>query len=103
MHYSILTDTRDFVIDPETGVIAVSRRLDRETIREYTLVIQASDSSVEGPPLTAVAVVKIDITDVNDFSPLFHPPSYNVKVSSDSDTFDEDNDMRVGAQAHPGR
>ncbi|RUS73770.1 hypothetical protein EGW08_018463, partial [Elysia chlorotica] len=82
IRYSILSDDRDFNIDPEEGTITVRRKLDREASSNQELVIQAEDS---GSPsrLASTAVVNITITDINDNAPVFLPEVYTVRVRED--------------------
>uniref|UniRef100_A0A6P7GGN4 Cadherin-related tumor suppressor n=1 Tax=Diabrotica virgifera virgifera TaxID=50390 RepID=A0A6P7GGN4_DIAVI len=61
-----------FKIDPQTGEIQTSRILDRETIPTYSIVIGAIDTGI--PPQTGTALVKIQVTDINDNGPIFDPP-----------------------------
>lgn len=55
--------------------------LNREVRDSYTLVVQASDKSLEFEALTQVVV---HILDQNDLKPLFSPPSYRVTISEDT-------------------
>lgn len=54
--------------------------LNREVRDSYTLIVQASDKSLEFEALTQVV---IHILDQNDLKPLFSPPSYRVTISED--------------------
>ena len=58
------------MVDPETGVIYTRRPLDRETLSHYTLRVRTqsdvTSGFVESPN---VAVVFIQVTDVNDNAP----------------------------------
>lgn len=71
--YSIIGGNTDqsFKIDPQSGQIETTRKLDRETIDEYLLTIGAID--IGTPPETGTASVKINIQDVNDNGPTFEP------------------------------
>lgn len=57
--YSIIGGNSDqaFKIDPQTGQIETSRKLDRETIAAYNLIIGAID--IGSPPQTGTTTVKI--------------------------------------------
>lgn len=84
--YSLVTDTRDFIVDKTTGVLMVANNLDRERQDLYELKIRATDGGGRGanyPPLYSEAVVRISIDDINDNPPKFSLPSYNVKVRED--------------------
>ena len=80
--YSILSDTADFIVDPVTGRITVNRKLDREAIPEYDLVLQASDGSLTRP-MASTAIVHVKVEDVNDNAPQFVPTSYLVRLRED--------------------
>ncbi|XP_062333206.1 protocadherin gamma-C5-like isoform X20 [Osmerus eperlanus] len=61
-HYALVTDSK----------------LDREKNPQYRIKIMASDAG--SPPLTAVKEIIVDISDVNDFPPVFSQRSYTVNV-----------------------
>ena len=81
VRYSIVTDTDDFRIDPQTGVIKVNKALDRETQEEYRLKVRASDSGAE--PLSSTVTVTIRVTDINDNAPRFTLDKYVVRIRED--------------------
>ncbi|KAM5298302.1 protocadherin Fat 2 [Ctenodactylus gundi] len=54
--------------------------LNREVRDSYTLIIQATEKTLEFEALTRVVV---HILDQNDLKPLFSPPSYRVTISED--------------------
>ena len=76
--YSIISGNEEmrFYIDVLNGEIALNNSLDFETTQVYSLQIVAQDSGV--PALSATATVMINITDINDNSPVFNEPQYNV-------------------------
>ncbi|KAF4525611.1 hypothetical protein B566_EDAN001210 [Ephemera danica] len=80
--YSLVTDTQDFSVNPTTGVIIVSNKLDRERQANYELKIKATDGAKDRP-LASFAVVRVTIDDVNDNAPAFALPTYTVKVCED--------------------
>ncbi|UYV60173.1 hypothetical protein LAZ67_1000216 [Cordylochernes scorpioides] len=82
MRFSILTDTEDFTIDPERGVMSVRKELDRERQEIYELTVQVTDLAATNP-LSSTAVVTVKLTDVNDNSPHFERQPYWVKVRED--------------------
>ena len=82
VRYSILSDDRDFNIDPDKGTITVRRKLDRETRPNQVLVVQAEDSGTS-TRLSSTAIVNVTITDVNDNKPVFVPALYTVRVRED--------------------
>ncbi|CAL1526834.1 unnamed protein product [Lymnaea stagnalis] len=82
IQYSILSDDRDFYIDPVQGVIKVRRPLDREARLFQALTIQAQDSGTK-TKLATSTVVNITIADINDNAPKFVPGNYHVRVRED--------------------
>ncbi|XP_034945358.1 fat-like cadherin-related tumor suppressor homolog isoform X2 [Chelonus insularis] len=84
--YSLVTETKDFIVDPVTGVLSVFGKLDREKQEVYELKIRASDNGGHGteiPPLYSDALVRVTVDDINDNPPSFPLPSYSVKVRED--------------------
>ncbi|KAI4552983.1 hypothetical protein MJT46_016277 [Ovis ammon polii x Ovis aries] len=73
IRFSIVNGDRDneFAVDPVLGLVKVKKKLDRERVSGYSLLIQAVDSGM--PPMSSTATVNIDISDVNDNSPVFTP------------------------------
>ncbi|XP_053127125.1 B-cadherin-like [Hemicordylus capensis] len=83
--YSILSQKPEephkqmFAINRATGAISViASGLDRERVREYTLLLQAADLDGEGLTNTASAV--IEIADANDNAPEFRDQTYAAEV-----------------------
>ncbi|CAH2040674.1 unnamed protein product, partial [Iphiclides podalirius] len=76
--YSIVSgnDLRQFGIGSNTGVITVIRRLDREVLTRYQLMVKAEDPG----KLASTATVNIKVTDINDNNPKFDEDSYTFKV-----------------------
>ncbi|KAK6626827.1 hypothetical protein RUM44_009304 [Polyplax serrata] len=76
--YSILTgnDLRQFSIGYNSGVISVIRKLDREDLTRYQLLIKAEDTG----GLSSTATVNIKVTDINDKNPEFVDTPYEFKV-----------------------
>ena len=56
------------------GSLRTTRLLDRETVANFTLVVEASDLGV--PEQTSHAAVQIDVLDVNDNRPIFDQFTY---------------------------
>lgn len=83
--YSLVTDTNDFRIDPETGVLFISSPLDRERQELYELQIRASDNGhkKDQPQLFSDAMVRIIVEDVNDNAPEFSLKEYNIRIRED--------------------
>uniref|UniRef100_A0A672TWJ1 Protocadherin Fat 3 n=1 Tax=Strigops habroptila TaxID=2489341 RepID=A0A672TWJ1_STRHB len=80
IHFSIVNGDRDneFSVDPALGLVKVKKKLDRERISGYSLVIQARDSGT--PPLSSSVTVNVDISDVNDNGPVFTPANYTAVI-----------------------
>lgn len=65
-------------MDPKSGHVSLTRRLDYETAERHSLVITASDMGV--PSLSANLTVLVEVQDVNDNPPVFERAEYEVKV-----------------------
>ena len=79
--YSITSGNEEmrFSIDAQTGEISLQASLDFETTEEFGLQVTAQDGGT--PSLSATANVTINITDVNDNSPVFTQPQFTVNFS----------------------
>ncbi|XP_044262144.1 cadherin-99C [Tribolium madens] len=82
--YSIVSgnDLRQFSIGSKSGVITVIRKLDREDLTRYKLIIKAEDAG----KLSSTATLNIKVTDINDKNPEFvgDPYSFSVKEGLNS-------------------
>ncbi|XP_074527695.1 protocadherin-16 isoform X1 [Halichoeres trimaculatus] len=67
-----------FIINPVTGVITTTRELDAELQNHYTLTVYARDGGL--PPNFAKAVVRVEVQDVNDNTPVFAKSWYGLEV-----------------------
>ncbi|XP_076395319.1 cadherin 99C isoform X2 [Megachile rotundata] len=76
--YSIISgnDLRQFAIGDKSGIITVIRKLDREDLTRYQLLIKAEDSG----GLSSTATVNIKVTDINDKNPEFVDLPYEFTV-----------------------
>ncbi|KAK0076977.1 hypothetical protein PV325_004605 [Microctonus aethiopoides] len=76
--YAIVSgnDLRQFAIGDKSGVITVIRKLDREDLTRYQLLIKAEDSG----GLSSTATVNIRVTDINDKNPEFEDLPYEFEV-----------------------
>ncbi|XP_032667356.1 cadherin-99C isoform X2 [Odontomachus brunneus] len=76
--YSIVSgnDLRQFAIGAKSGVITVIRKLDREDLTRYQLLIKAEDTG----GLYSTATVNIMVTDINDKNPEFVNLPYEFSV-----------------------
>lgn len=63
---TIAGSSSKFQLNPETGDITLLMNLDRETVAEHIVVVEASDSD-----MSATATVTIAVSDVNDNPPVF--------------------------------
>lgn len=64
------------------GAIFVIENLDYESSREYYLTVEAADGGT--PSLSDVATVSINVTDINDNSPVFSQDTYTAVISEDA-------------------
>ncbi|XP_061536381.1 protocadherin Fat 1a isoform X3 [Phycodurus eques] len=83
VRYAILGGTDHFAINAESGVVTVTKPLDRELHPVYALKIAARDLAENEPQLVSTVQLKITLEDVNDNPPKFIPPNYHVKVRED--------------------
>ncbi|XP_031549951.1 protocadherin Fat 4-like isoform X2 [Actinia tenebrosa] len=67
-----------FSIENATGLITLAGKLDRETMAQYTLTIQAYDGG--SPPKTNITTVIINVLDVNDNLPVLNQTSISKVV-----------------------
>ncbi|GLH14859.1 Cadherin-89D [Gryllus bimaculatus] len=76
--YSIVSgnDLRQFTIGDRTGVLSVIRKLDREDLTRYQLLVKAEDTG----GLSSTATVNIRVTDINDKNPEFVNDPYSFTV-----------------------
>ncbi|XP_053502499.1 protocadherin Fat 3a [Ictalurus furcatus] len=88
IYYSIRSGNTQghFSIETHTGAISVSHPLDFETCKDYFLTVEARDGGT--PPLTAVAMVNINLTDVNDNAPMFGRDVYSAIIREDANIGD---------------
>ncbi|KAA8594619.1 hypothetical protein FQN60_011754 [Etheostoma spectabile] len=86
--YSIISGNEHgmFSVDPRTvssGDIFVIEALDYEVSHEYYITLEATDGG--SPPLSDMATVNINLTDVNDNRPVFSQDIYTAVVSEDTE------------------
>lgn len=62
-----------FTINPANGVITTASELDYEKEKFYTLNVSVQDQG--SPPLSSSILVKIELIDVNDMTPVIYPLS----------------------------
>ncbi|XP_036424414.1 LOW QUALITY PROTEIN: protocadherin Fat 2 [Colossoma macropomum] len=82
VRYSIISGNEDgrFQINPETGVLWVSAALDFELCREYYLSVEGARGKAS---LADIAMVIINITDINDNPPVFSRGDYSAEITED--------------------
>lgn len=82
LSYSITggDDGRFFRVDRTSGVVLVTRSLDREDTPIYSLLIMAEDSAGNN----GMTTVRITLTDVNDEAPEFQQVAYTAFVNENS-------------------
>ncbi|KAF7220284.1 cadherin-5 [Nothobranchius furzeri] len=83
LRYSLTSpgDTSSFEIDPITGVISCKiNTLDRESQRQYVLVVKAQDMRGMASGSTATTSVTIVIDDINDNLASFTKKMYSIEV-----------------------
>ena len=82
--YTLLA-TRDgrsqnmFAIDPASGQLTTTQKLDRESLSVHYFMITATDHGK--PPQSAMATLTIYVDDANDHSPTFESAHYSHEVS----------------------
>ncbi|GFR88384.1 protocadherin-11 X-linked [Elysia marginata] len=92
LHFSVLTSTNPradyFSAEPTKGVISIRRRLDRETVcsfrRECVLDFEVAVRSVLGSFFHIIHFA-VTVLDVNDNSPEFNEPRFELNVPEESD------------------
>ncbi|XP_067127599.1 LOW QUALITY PROTEIN: protein dachsous-like [Centruroides vittatus] len=68
--------SRDFTVQPVSGDLCIARALDHEIRNSYEIPIIATDRG----GLSTIAMIKVQIMDVNDNRPVFYPQEYNVSL-----------------------
>ncbi len=81
--YTLLTNTPLFAINSETGSVYVSSQLDRESVSDLSLKIQARDKAERGNQMFSETTLRVYLEDVNDCAPMFIPRSYSCRVLED--------------------
>ena len=82
VRYSIVGGQKDFSINPFSGAISISRKLDREKTNEYNLTVMAVDNGSMNQK-SSFASVQIKVSDVNDNPPKFVPNKYHINIRED--------------------
>nr|XP_002757363.3 cadherin-19 isoform X1 [Callithrix jacchus] len=84
--YSLLQGQPYFSVEPTTGVIRISSKMDRELQDEYWVIIQAKDMIGQPGALSGTTSVLIKLSDVNDNKPIFKESLYRLSVSESAAT-----------------
>ncbi|XP_074848983.1 protocadherin Fat 1 isoform X2 [Carettochelys insculpta] len=71
-----------FSINSATGAIFIIESLDYESSHEYYLTVEATDGGT--PSLSDVVTVNINVTDINDNTPVFNQNTYTAVISEDA-------------------
>ncbi|XP_060166670.1 cadherin-19 isoform X2 [Globicephala melas] len=79
--YSLRQGQPYFSIEPTTGVIRISSKMDRELQDEYWVIIQAKDMIGLPGALSGTTSVLIKLSDVNDNKPIFKDSLFRLTVS----------------------
>uniref|UniRef100_A0A2K5E9P2 FAT atypical cadherin 4 n=1 Tax=Aotus nancymaae TaxID=37293 RepID=A0A2K5E9P2_AOTNA len=78
--YTIISGADDsFRIDPESGDLIATRRLDRERRSKYSLLVRADDGLQSSD-----VRINITVSDVNDHTPKFSRPVYSFDIPEDT-------------------
>ncbi|XP_055954782.1 protocadherin Fat 4-like [Patella vulgata] len=73
LHFLMSNTTAPFVIDEKSGDITLVRRLDSETIDQYTFAVDVVKYGY--PNYTVTSQIIVEVVDVNDNYPVFSSPS----------------------------
>ncbi|XP_008579220.1 PREDICTED: LOW QUALITY PROTEIN: protocadherin Fat 4-like [Galeopterus variegatus] len=78
--YTIISGADDsFHIDPESGDLIATKRLDRERRSKYSLLVRADDG-LQSSDMR----INITVSDVNDHTPKFSRPVYSFDIPEDT-------------------
>ena len=85
--YRIIAGNQEstFAIDNNTGVITLESGVDFERQVQYVLTLSAANSQAE-PPLASTAMVRINISELNEHAPTFSRDTYLATLMENSPT-----------------
>ncbi|XP_072928409.1 cadherin-related family member 3-like [Hemitrygon akajei] len=86
-----------FWIDPKEGILELITQLDYESVKEYTLTVEAVDSD-PNQPKTAVTQVIINIIEENDEKPICFPLTYKATILDNIAVGTNINSFRLSCQ-----
>lgn len=72
----------EVILISSTGAIFIIENLDYESSHEYYLTVEATDGGT--PSLSDVATVNVNVTDINDNTPVFSQDTYTAVISEDA-------------------
>nr|XP_048299846.1 cadherin-19 [Myodes glareolus] len=78
--YNIVQGQPYFSVEPTTGVIRISSKMDRELQDTYCVIIQARDMLGQPGALSGTTTVSITLSDINDNKPIFKESFYRFTV-----------------------
>ena len=84
--FKILGDQNTFAINENSGKIVLQSQLDRETVEEYEIIIEAQD--LGNPPMTSTCLVHVKVQDENDNAPGFPVEKIELQLSEDTNIGD---------------
>ncbi|KAK7006067.1 Cadherin EGF LAG seven-pass G-type receptor 2 [Halocaridina rubra] len=70
---------RMFEIDPSSGLVSTTTKLDRELVDVHYFRVKAIDKA-SSPPRSATTTLQINVDDANDHSPIFEREEYDTSV-----------------------
>ena len=73
-----------FDIDRNSGVIEVNGPIDYESVREYTFTVKVRDVDGGIGALSALTTVFVEVTNLNEHTPVFGPNTYTVTLSENT-------------------
>lgn len=68
-----------FSVQPMSGHLTLTKKLDRETLSSYQIKVTAKDQG--SPPQSSTATVHLTVLDANDNAPVFYPAVYFARVN----------------------
>ncbi|XP_057626486.1 cadherin-19 [Chionomys nivalis] len=78
--YNLVQGQPYFSVEPTTGVIRISSKMDRELQDTYCVIIQARDMLGQPGALSGTTTVSIILSDINDNKPIFKESFYRFTV-----------------------
>lgn len=79
MTYTIISGADDsFRIDPESGDLIATKKLDRERRSKYSLLVRADDGKQSSDMM-----LNITVKDINDHTPKFSRATYSFDIPED--------------------